>query len=36
MSRAEAKTLVRSAYRRLHARDRSDALARLAREGLFS
>ncbi|HWC37124.1 MAG TPA: response regulator transcription factor [Acidimicrobiales bacterium] len=36
MSRAEVKTHVRSAYRRLHARDRSDALARLAREGLYS
>jgi DNA-binding NarL/FixJ family response regulator len=36
MSGTEVKTHVRSAYRRLHARDRSDALARLAREGLFS
>ncbi len=36
MSRTEVKAHVRSAYRRLHARDRSDALARLAREGLFS
>jgi DNA-binding NarL/FixJ family response regulator len=35
MSRAEVKANLRSAYRRLHARDRSDALARLAREGLF-
>lgn len=32
---AEVKTHIRSACRRLHARDRSDALARLAREGLF-
>jgi DNA-binding NarL/FixJ family response regulator len=32
----EVKAHIRSACRRLHARDRSDALARLAREGLFS
>jgi DNA-binding NarL/FixJ family response regulator len=36
MSSTEVRGHVRSAYRRLHARDRSDALARLAREGLFS
>jgi DNA-binding NarL/FixJ family response regulator len=36
MSGPEVKAHVRSAYRHLHARDRSDALARLAREGLFS
>jgi DNA-binding NarL/FixJ family response regulator len=36
MTRAEVKAHLRSAYRRLNARDRSDALARLAREGLFS
>jgi DNA-binding NarL/FixJ family response regulator len=36
ISGAEVKGHVRSAYRHLHARDRSDALARLAREGLFS
>jgi DNA-binding NarL/FixJ family response regulator len=36
ISAAEVKARVRSAYRHLHARDRSDALARLAREGLFS
>ena len=36
MSGTEVKAHVRSACRRLHARDRSDALARLAREGLFS
>jgi DNA-binding NarL/FixJ family response regulator len=36
MSRTDVKAHIRSAYRRLQARDRSDALARLAREGLFS
>jgi DNA-binding NarL/FixJ family response regulator len=36
MSGTEVKAHVRSAYRRLHVQDRSDALARLAREGLFS
>jgi DNA-binding NarL/FixJ family response regulator len=36
ITRAEVKADVRSACRRLHVRDRSDALARLAREGLFS
>jgi DNA-binding NarL/FixJ family response regulator len=35
MSGTEVKMHVRSAYRRLHVRDRSDAMARLAREGLF-
>jgi DNA-binding NarL/FixJ family response regulator len=36
ISPVEVKADARSAYRRLQARDRSDALARLAREGLFS
>jgi DNA-binding NarL/FixJ family response regulator len=36
ITRAEVKANVRSACRRLHVRDRSDALARLAQEGLFS
>lgn len=36
MSGTEVKAHVRSAYRHLHVRDRSDAMARLAREGLFS
>jgi DNA-binding NarL/FixJ family response regulator len=36
MSATEVKAQVRSACRRLHARDRRDALARLAQEGLFS
>jgi len=36
ISGAEVKAHLRSAYRRLDARDRSDALTRLAREGLFT
>ena len=36
ISAAEVKAHLRSAYRRLDARDRSDALTRLAREGLFT
>jgi DNA-binding NarL/FixJ family response regulator len=36
ISGTEVKGHVRSAYRRLDARDRSDALAQVAREGLFS
>src|SRR5207249_3333467 len=35
ISGVEVKAHVRSAYRHLHARDRSDAMALLAREGLF-
>ena len=36
ISGTEVKGHVRSAYRRLHARDRSGALAQVAREGLYT
>ncbi len=36
ISSVEVKANMRSAYRRLDVRDRSDALTRLAREGLFT